>query len=421
MTQPTSSSPLHPPQDGPKPLDPKLAKRKLTYRTARFLAWERLARLSPWLARRNNFPLGALTLEEASGALLEQREPIDVAAALGPVPEDLARILRRIGVDPTLRATARILALRAEDAVLMGHTGAVHQAGRMIAPPSLKNWPKSAKPAGLKTLRPEPGRLSIALATAPAGAKHFFHGFMDRFCPLILMLERLFPEAGLNPGDADVWVNSRRAPFHDAFHRFAEARWPGLRFRHLEKDERLAAPEILMPLLEQDPVPRSWAPAPFYAVMSDFAEAVAGPPLARPGRRDRKIFIDRSDAAKRVLLNADEISALLARRGYEVLTPGRMPYAAQVRAFSEASHIVATHGAALMNLIAAPAHARVLEMFVAETWADDFPNATASYILLCRARGLDHRAWTCAEAADRRFSHRIDPDALEAQLDALEA
>ncbi len=95
-----------------------------------------------------------------------------------------------------------------------------------------------------------------------------------------------------------------------------------------------------------------------------WAVAFARATLGGQGTRGwRRLYVSRADAATRHVVNEAEIVALLQPHGFEVIVPGRMPYDAQVAAFRQASHVIATHGAALAHMVLCPPGAHVLEMF----------------------------------------------------------
>jgi capsular polysaccharide biosynthesis protein len=77
----------------------------------------------------------------------------------------------------------------------------------------------------------------------------------------------------------------------------------------------------------------------------------------------RRLYVSRSDATQRQVVNEAEIVAMLEPHGFEVIVPGRMPYEAQVAAFQQASHVIAPHGAALAHMVLCPPEARILEIF----------------------------------------------------------
>lgn len=106
------------------------------------------------------------------------------------------------------------------------------------------------------------------------------------------------------------------------------------------------------------------------------------------GRGDagrRRLYLSRGNASGRQLVNEADLIDILAPLGFEVVTPGAMPYADQLAAFRDASHIVAVHGAALAHLVVCPPGTHVLELFhpLYATWA---------YAILARDCGLDHTA-----------------------------
>jgi len=77
-------------------------------------------------------------------------------------------------------------------------------------------------------------------------------------------------------------------------------------------------------------------------------------------KRKRKIFISRADAKSRKLLNAEKL--MMALKGWEMVTLDGMPIREQVKCFSEASHVVTTHGAGLLNLVWCDNNTKVIEI-----------------------------------------------------------
>lgn len=73
----------------------------------------------------------------------------------------------------------------------------------------------------------------------------------------------------------------------------------------------------------------------------------------------RRIYLSRASAATRRLINEAELLPLLAQHGFVVVHPERMSAAEQLALFQSAEFIIGVEGAALVNLVVAPAHARV--------------------------------------------------------------
>ena len=109
----------------------------------------------------------------------------------------------------------------------------------------------------------------------------------------------------------------------------------------------------------------------FVPSMSNHNDGVITPPLA-PWLRHfkglfvkdviprRKIFVSRTNAKTRKLVNAEQL--LIALKGWETVTLETMSFREQVRTFEEASHILATHGAGLINLLWCGVGTKVIEI-----------------------------------------------------------
>jgi capsular polysaccharide biosynthesis protein len=80
-------------------------------------------------------------------------------------------------------------------------------------------------------------------------------------------------------------------------------------------------------------------------------------------KADRKLFISRSDAKYRHLINEQEGYQKLRQHGYEYTTLTGTSVMDQSKLFSAASEIVACHGAGLTNLAFCQSGTRVLELF----------------------------------------------------------
>jgi len=88
-------------------------------------------------------------------------------------------------------------------------------------------------------------------------------------------------------------------------------------------------------------------------------ESVFGPHRS-PARPTRRLYVSRRRARRRRLVNEAEVSALLVRRGFDVVDPCRLGFAEQARLFSEAAVIVGQSGAAMTNLLACQPGTEVL-------------------------------------------------------------
>jgi len=107
-------------------------------------------------------------------------------------------------------------------------------------------------------------------------------------------------------------------------------------------------------------------------------------PIERvPGRR---VYVTRGTAGNnRAVSNEPAVMAALADRGFEFIDPGSMSVGEQIRHFAQASVIVASHGAALANLVFASPGSTVVELFPAGNAVPDY------WKLACGVPGLEYR------------------------------
>jgi capsular polysaccharide biosynthesis protein len=100
---------------------------------------------------------------------------------------------------------------------------------------------------------------------------------------------------------------------------------------------------------------------------------------------------------------------LLKSHGFEIVEAARMSFREQVATFSEASHVIGTHGAGLSHMVFSPPGAAALEIFPAN-------KIIVSYYLLCRSMGRRYRS-LIAGPGEYREHYSVDPAAFEAALD----
>lgn len=108
--------------------------------------------------------------------------------------------------------------------------------------------------------------------------------------------------------------------------------------------------------------------------------------------RPRRLYVTRgTQPNSRRVVREDELWALLEERGFEKVEPGGLSPQEQIDVFSTAEMIVGPHGAALTNLLFAPAGVTVLELF------------TASYVNQCY--------WSISRSIpDAHYEYLVDGD-----------
>jgi hypothetical protein len=127
-------------------------------------------------------------------------------------------------------------------------------------------------------------------------------------------------------------------------------------------------------------------------------EAVRAGFLRQGPARGRKLYLSRSGARRRRVIEEDRLVEALVERGFEVVRPETLTLAETAQVMSEAEVVVAPHGAALANLVFCRPPCRVVEFF---GW-----HVSKEFWLLAHQMGLDY---ACLEARgpDGRAHHEL--------------
>lgn len=78
--------------------------------------------------------------------------------------------------------------------------------------------------------------------------------------------------------------------------------------------------------------------------------------------RNRKLYISRRDSNNRKLENEEEVEALVASHGFEIVSLTGMPLAKQIELFAGATHVISPHGAGLTNIVFCKPVTNILEI-----------------------------------------------------------
>lgn len=149
-------------------------------------------------------------------------------------------------------------------------------------------------------------------------------------------------------------------------------------------------PRIEIPVTHQLRVEQAVVPANGYpsidairTLRSWFLPAAA--PLRSGGSR---VFISRSDANGRRLLNQPELEQEIARRGFQILRLETLGFPEQVALFADAEVVIGPHGAGFANAIFCPPGATLGELF----GPDYHPSFFCSLAARCGLRYGAYRA-----------------------------
>ncbi len=132
----------------------------------------------------------------------------------------------------------------------------------------------------------------------------------------------------------------------------------------------------------------------------NFLRRLKSESISEPGAEgsEQRIYISRRDAGSRLFPNESEIQTVLSNHNFRIVELGRMSVAEQIALFSQASVVVAPHGAGLSNLVFSPPGTRVLEMLSADYF-------NVCYWALCQLCGHQHSRITAPPA--KRFNQLL--------------
>lgn len=179
----------------------------------------------------------------------------------------------------------------------------------------------------------------------------------------------------------------------------------------LPRDEAVVVDRLLFSSCFLSEVPRIHPRAP-QALQSVKRSVLSG---STAPAAQRRVLASRGASQARLLLDRGELEAAFAAAGFEVVDPGTLAFADQVRLFDEADVVVAEHGANLTNMVYCRPGTLVLELF----HPTEIGWASLSFLALAEAMGLPHRSFVGQDAGDGRWTVEV-PQVLTFVADALE-
>jgi len=170
--------------------------------------------------------------------------------------------------------------------------------------------------------------------------------------------------------------------------------YPELRWSLLEVGQRWRVRDAeVLPI----PAPTgNYRPALIRAVRTTWRERVGDP------KPHRALYISRARAARRRIVNEDELRPYLERQGFETVVLEDLPFEAQVRLLAETKHLVTNHGAGLTHLTFMAPGTRVTEIRLE---GDGHNNC---YFSLARALDVDYDYRLASGVQVGRRAHNTD-------------
>jgi hypothetical protein len=132
-------------------------------------------------------------------------------------------------------------------------------------------------------------------------------------------------------------------------------------------------------------------------------------------RRARRLYVSRSAATTRRVVNDGELTDLLGRLGFETVMLEGRGVAEQAALFSQAQFIVGPHGAGMTNAVFCPPGAALVEFTPRSRYL------SVSYRDLARILGLRYRSLVTDDLGSPSHDLRVDLGQLQAVIAELDA
>lgn len=355
----------------------RIHKGKLTWRSLRYVAADRLARSIPALQRRWQFPVDSMPIADAA----ESRVSFPTVAVDGERPAAHLRLFpdRILPV----RITQNVFTLR--DVTVTGQAGAMQKDGRLLTVRENHNWAIALRPRPHRLRRLGDGPLYYNLVSPIPARGHIFHWLFDFTLPLVGWLE-----SGKAPRSVTLLVNAERLAFQNAVLDVLLRRYPDLSLEPVAADDAVIAPRLAATVFTPY-APRALQTEMALSALDWIADALAEP--CPEGSMPKRFYVSREDARLRRVANEAEIASRLEDAGFRRVILKGMPIPAQVRLFRDAEAIVAPHGAGLAHIAWCRPGTRVFEIFPSPDGPRGRPrNATDNFWLVARLRGLRYDA-----------------------------
>jgi hypothetical protein len=380
----------------------RIHKAKFSMRGVRYVLSDQAARLFPALQQRWLLPVEARPIADAA------LEDVELPSAI--VDESLPECFGILGIGHRLplQLTDHIYTLK--DTVVTGWAGAMMKDGLLLTVRPHHNWASAlrAHPHRIRTL---PGDRPYFNLMAPIPARgHVFHWLFNSIIPLLSFLESGGAERGLG-----LIVNAERSEFQDRTIAYIRHRCGIGAIEPVGQRDAVQVPHLKAAIAVPH-VPRALQ-SPFgLAVLDDLARFLDRG-TAHDGGANR-IYVSRSDARLRRVLNEDDLIPVLEARGFRRVVLAGLPIERQIALFRRAEAVVAPHGAGLAHIAWCQPGTKIVEFFPNPSGARGrVKNASSDYWLISQLRRLFYRGHIGGQVDTRLDGFSIPLQLLEAVLD----
>lgn len=290
---------------------------------------------------------------------------------------------------------------RLDGAMVVGATGAVVHNGSLVAESvfdvsRMARSPAYRHPSRRPRIRRHAGPCA-SVFHLPWAASNIYHWFVD-------VMPRLYAIARSHTGELTLLVPETMPEYQrETLNHAVDAMAPtAVRIETVGPREAVVCEEYLFS------PPVAWHESGFLPspVLEWIRNAVTtGYGASRV--RDRRIFISRAGATRRMISNETELHPVLTRFGFEIVRAEDYDYRRQVAMFAGSEAVAGPHGAGLTNLLFSDART-VVELHPAGA-------ARSHYFLLAKGLGAEYEP-VFGTVPDNQGNFTVDPTALETAL-----
>jgi len=210
------------------------------------------------------------------------------------------------------------------------------------------------------------GKVAIVSSLLPDNYYHWMFDILPRF--------QILQKAGLSP---DYYIVNTTTQFQKES--LQALGIPSHQILNPRRGTHMQADELIVPSLLGPPFRLTPQQSACEYLRSSFLQKSGG------RKRDRALYISRTDARDRHVINEAEICEEVANYGFEVVSLANMPFLQQVEMFAEARVIVGPHGAGFANAVFCEPGSALIELIPRES-----RNTPACFARLAGFIGLEY-------------------------------
>ncbi|NEM98990.1 glycosyltransferase family 61 protein [Pontibacter burrus] len=278
-----------------------------------------------------------------------------------------------------------------QDVTFLGNSGALVQNGKVIVE-SVFDVSRLAKSPAFKTpsvmLPKSKEGIYTSILHLPWAANNNYHWFFDCLPRLYFLLQEVKGPINL------IMRHDLPAYQHETLH-FLLRQHPNVKVVYIGKHEKWQVEQFLLPSYLSN-AQSGYLPLP---VSQWLQENIWKGYKVASSETKQRIYISRSKAKTRRLLNEQELLPLLANYNFKVVRAEELSYQEQVQLFYDTESVIAPHGAGLTNLLFSK-HSKVLELHPSNV-------IKPHYFLLSKGLGFDYDA-IIGSAGDMNENFTVD-------------